>query len=89
MPDYLEREKVLDDSNIITVQTREYGNIEVIPVDYISNLPTVNKVIERGEWVIRTSTHDSFKCSRCGNNHERQTPYCPNCGKYMFKERIK
>lgn len=38
MAEYLEYEKVLDDKNIITVQTREYGSIEVIPVDTITDI---------------------------------------------------
>ena len=38
MAEYLELEKVLDDKNIITVQTREYGSIEVIPVDTITDI---------------------------------------------------
>lgn len=38
MAEYLELEKVLDDSNIITVQTKEYGSIEVIPVDTITDI---------------------------------------------------
>ena len=38
MSDYIKREDVLDNSNIITVQTKEYGSIEVIPVDTIANI---------------------------------------------------
>lgn len=41
MTEYLELEKVLDDSHIITVQTRDYGSLEVVPVEYLANLPTV------------------------------------------------
>lgn len=36
--DYIEKGKVLDDKNIITVQTKEYGSIEVIPVDTIADI---------------------------------------------------
>lgn len=42
MAEYIEREKVLDDKNIITVQTREYGSIEVIPVDTITDIESVD-----------------------------------------------
>ena len=38
MAEYLEHEKVLDENNIITVQTKEYGSIEVIPVDTITDI---------------------------------------------------
>lgn len=41
MADYLERDKVLDDSEIITVNTREYNSIEVVPVEYLASLPAV------------------------------------------------
>lgn len=38
MGEYISRENVLDNSNIITVQTKEYGSIEVIPVDTIADI---------------------------------------------------
>lgn len=38
MAEYLELERVLDDKNIITVQTKEYGSIDVIPVDTITDI---------------------------------------------------
>ena len=38
MNEYISRENVLDNSNIITVQTKEYGSIEVIPVDTIADI---------------------------------------------------
>ena len=40
--DCIEREKVLDDKNIITVQTKEYGSIEVIPVDTVADIESVD-----------------------------------------------
>lgn len=40
-----------------------------------------------GRWLKRMSTPDSLKCSVCGNNHERPTTECPNCGAIMDKER--
>ena len=38
MDEYISRGDVLDNSNIITVQTKEYGSIEVIPVDTIADI---------------------------------------------------
>lgn len=38
MDKYISRENVLDNSNIITVQAKEYGSIEVIPVDTIADI---------------------------------------------------
>lgn len=42
MKEYLELEKVLDDSHIITVQTRNYGSLEVVPVEYLANIPSTD-----------------------------------------------
>lgn len=42
MKEYLELEKVLDDSHIITVQTRDYGSLEVVPVEYLTNIPSTD-----------------------------------------------
>lgn len=51
MAEYLELEKVLDNSNIITVQTKEYGSIEVIPVDTITDIKLADaKPVKHGYW---------------------------------------
>lgn len=42
MAEYISREDVLDNSNIITAQTKEYGSIEVIPVDTIADIELVD-----------------------------------------------
>lgn len=39
--------------------------------------------VKYGRWLKRMSTPDSLKCSVCGNNHERPTTECPNCGAIM------
>ena len=84
MAEYLELEKVLDDKNIITVQTKEYGSIDVIPVDTITDIELSDvQPMKRGKWLKRMSTSDSCKCSVCGNSHEYPTIYCPNCGADM------
>ena len=44
MAEYLKRDDVLSNADIITVQTREYGNIDVIPVEYLADLPTADVV---------------------------------------------
>ena len=52
MAEYLEYEKVLDDSNIITVQTKEYGSIEVIPVDTITDIELADvQPVKHGYWI--------------------------------------
>ena len=44
MAEYLKRDDVLNNADIITVQTREYGTIDVVPVEYLADLPTVDVV---------------------------------------------
>ena len=44
MADYLNRDDVLNNTDIITVQTREYGTIDVVPVEYLADLPTADVV---------------------------------------------
>ena len=58
MAEYLEHEKVLDDSNIITVQTREYGSIEVIPVDTITDIELADvQPVKRGRWIEKSEEY--------------------------------
>ena len=96
MAEYLELEKVLDDKNIITVQTREYGSIEVIPVDTITDIELADaKPVKRGEWcppLMGQGKCDTY-CGRCFGKIMRnstglfeETPFCPHCGADMRKE---
>ena len=50
MTEYISREDVLDNSNIITVHTEEYGSIEVIPVDTIADIESVD-VQPKDRWI--------------------------------------
>lgn len=66
MAEYLELEKVLDDKNIITVQTKEYGSIDVIPVDTIIDIELSDvQPVKRGRWLPAKGWFMS-KCSECG-----------------------
>ena len=50
--EYISREDVLDNSNIITVQTKEYGSIEVIPVDTITDIDLADvQPVRHGRWL--------------------------------------
>ena len=50
--EYISREDVLDNSNIITVQTKEYGSIEVIPVDTITDIELADvQPVRHGRWL--------------------------------------
>ena len=44
MAEYIERDDLLNNADILTVQTREYGTIDVVPVEYLSNLPAADVV---------------------------------------------
>ena len=41
MSEYLKRDEVLSKADILTVHTRGYGSIEVVPVEYIADLPII------------------------------------------------
>lgn len=47
MVEYLKRDDVLASSEILTVDTRDYGRINVVSVEYLADLPTVElKVVK-------------------------------------------
>ena len=86
MDEYISRENVLNNSNIITVQTKEYGSIEVIPVDTIADIELADvQPVKHGKWIECCNEFDK-KCSCCdkvhGTIYERE-PFCPNCGAKM------
>lgn len=92
MAEYLELEKVLDDKNIITVQTREYGSIEVIPVDTITDIELSDAQEKRYCKMIPLEPDcrgytDVFICTNCHNHiylgfirKEYSGSYCLECG---------
>lgn len=74
MAEYICREDVLDNSNIITVQTKEYGSIEVIPVDTIADIELANvQPVKHGRWIEKSPYKDEtvkglefqIVCSEC------------------------
>ena len=87
MPEYIERETAIDSSNIITVQTREYNSIEVIPVDCIADLPAADVVeVVHGRWEVYLGGKE-IMCSACKatffTEDGETSKYCPNCGARM------
>lgn len=42
---YVEKDKILDGDNIITVNTKEYGNIDVVPVDTINDIEGIEDIV--------------------------------------------
>lgn len=95
MAEYLELEKVLDDRNIITVQTKEYGSIEVIPVDTITDIELADvQPVRHGRWIgineyckmngyIPSGVAVYYWCSECMNEQEKTSDFCPCCGADM------
>lgn len=90
MAEYIELEKVLDDKNIITVLTKEYGSIEVIPVDTITDieLADVQPVIH-SRWIpTGDGTYNAY-CENCGQErgskswNKNDFKYCFGCGARM------
>ena len=70
MSAYISCEEVFDSSNIITVRTKEYGRIDVIPVDYLADIPLANvKEIKYGHWEYDPNGTDwnlgAWRCSEC------------------------
>ena len=92
MAEYLELKKVLDDKNIITVQTKEYGSIEVIPVDTITDIELSDvQPIKHGRWeyirnVKLSGTIKLCECNQCHNKIFGGLSYCGNCGARMEQE---
>ena len=92
MAEYLELEKVLDDRNIITVQTKEYGSIEVIPVDTITDIELADvQPVKRGKMIAmsddekyraykETARDYDGRCSLCNCCVYDTDIYCAECG---------
>ena len=82
-----------ENADVFTVHTKEYGSIEVIPVDAIGDAPTVDAVeVVHGRWYYRNPTdtlNEHLMCTACKclfwKNIEEMVsyPYCPNCGAKM------
>ncbi len=98
MNEYICREDVLDNSNIITVQTKEYGSIEVISVDTIANIELADvQTVKCGRWICEfyNDVFDVYQadCSVCKREStdkydkvSESYEYCPHCGARMDSE---
>lgn len=95
MAECISREDVLDNSNIITVHTKEYGSIDVIPVDTIADIELADvQPVKHGRWIDIyewAKMHDSipsgmclyYWCSECQEEQEKKSNFCPHCGARM------
>lgn len=100
MAECISREDVLDNSNIITVHTKEYGSIDVIPVDTIADIELADvQPVKHGRWIEhinRRYDYDreqgdigagvSYTCSLCDLHGFKAWHFCPNCGARMDGE---
>lgn len=84
---YLKRNDVLASSEILSVDTEDYGRIDVVPVEYLTGLPATDaRPVKHGKW-------DGYRCPECnvyadyfisGNFYFDERPnFCPNCGTIM------
>lgn len=93
MDEYISREYVLDNSNIITVHTKEYGSIDVIPVDTIADIELADvQDVVHAYWIelprALNPNENPCKCSNCGHvlsfmNYYPKSKYCDDCGARM------
>ena len=60
MAEYIDRDKVFNKADILTVHTREYGSIEVVPVEYLADLPIAD-VVPRSEYERLIIERDTYK----------------------------
>lgn len=96
MNDYISRDDALLHSEIIRVYSKDYGNIDVVPVEYLADIPSADvQPVKRGNWV--QIGEQSAKCTECGgvlkSNGIDKTGkalifnavyhYCPYCGARM------
>lgn len=96
MDDYISRDDALLHSEIIRVYSKDYGNIDVVPVEYLADIPAADvQPVKHGHWEEEdTMPYDNFVvCSECGMNLSYQNytkeewqesfRYCPCCGARM------
>ena len=52
MAEYISRNDALLHSEIIRVYSKDYGNIDVVPVEYLADIPAADvQPIQRGKWI--------------------------------------
>ena len=92
MAEYLKRDDVLASSEILTVDTRNYGRIDVVPVEYLADIPSADVQEKKYCKMIplepdcRDCT-DVFICTNCHQHihlgfirKEYSGSYCLECG---------
>ena len=88
MADYISRDDALLHSEIIRVYSKDYGNIDVVPVEYLADIPAADvQPVKHGRWIILDDVeHFIAVCSECGRTEDsrdiKNMPYC-HCGAKM------
>lgn len=94
MDEYISRHDALLHSEIIRVYSKDYGNIDVVPVEYLADIPTADvQPAKYGKWIIDYAEGRKIyhaHCSECGKEPTRNiggdyyidklSDFCPNCG---------
>lgn len=81
MAEYITKEEACKESFI--VQTKEYGSIEVVPVDYIASIEAADVQPKKfGHWIGNPYMLNRQKCSECGfwQDDLHIDNFCPSCG---------
>lgn len=89
MNEYISKDDVLLHSEIIRVYSKDYGNIDVVPVEYLADIPAADvQPVRHGRWIEVTPKHS--RCSVCDTTCliavypiSKGANYCPNCGARM------
>lgn len=86
MAEYISRDDALLHSEIIRVYSKDYGNIDVVPVEYLADIPAADvQPIRHGRWI--TKAEDYYKAWQDSGRSWDDMPYfvtglkfaCSNC----------
>lgn len=92
MNEYISRDDALLHSEIIRVYSKDYGNIDVVPVEYLADIPAADvQPVKCGRWIWNSSPefgnpYGSYICSECESKQAYQENFCPDCGARMEGE---
>lgn len=86
MDEYLKRDDVFNKADVLTVYTKEYGTIEVVPVEYLADLPTADVAeVKHGRWIEQKPNPEvmkEFHNLKIGRAMSENSIYwtCSECG---------
>lgn len=95
MGEYISRDDALLHSEIIRVYSKDYGNIDVVPVEYIADIPAADvKPVKYSSWEYRTypivdrdgvarRCMRGYVCKACGHGEPEEKRFCGGCGAEM------